>query len=181
MPIPQRLTRCPEKRMNKREEVAKRIADELAASDIKMIASLPDDWIADLIKAIDGDTRFKHVPVNREESAVGLCSGAYMTGTGAAALMGASGFMTLIYAITKINYTYEIPILILITLRGGFGDIHQSHLSNGLYLKPVMDSISLPYTIVDKPDDIPLIGQAYRHSRVFSRPTVVALTHGLLR
>jgi len=167
--------------MNRREETAKKIADELASNDIKVIASLPDDWISDLLRAIDNDDRFTHVPVNREESAVGLCSGAYMSGAGSAALMGASGFMTLIYAITKINYTYEIPILILVTLRGAFGDIHQSHLSNGLYMRPVMDAISLPHTIVDKPEDIRLIGQAYKHSRIFSRPTVVALTHGLLR
>jgi sulfopyruvate decarboxylase subunit alpha len=167
--------------MSKREENAKKIADELAAADIKLIASLPDDWISDLLKTLDSDNRFKHVPVNREESAIGLCSGAYLSGTGSAALMGASGFMTLIYAITKINYTYEIPVLILVTMRGALGDIHQSHLSNGLYLRSVMDAISLPYTIVDKPEDIGLIGKAYKHSRIFSRPSVVALTHGLLR
>ena len=50
---------------------------------------------------------FTHIPVNREEWAVGLCAGAYMGAMGSAALMGASGFMTVIYAITKINYTYE--------------------------------------------------------------------------
>jgi sulfopyruvate decarboxylase alpha subunit len=166
--------------MNQRVETAKRIADELAACGVKVVASLPDDWIAELLVAIDDDERFKHIPVNREESAVGICSGVAMTGTGTAALMGASGFMTLIYAITKINYTYEIPLFILITLRGGMGETHQSHLSNGLYLRSVMDAINLPYTIVDKPEDIPSIGTAYRHSRVFSRPTVVAMTHNLL-
>src|SRR5262249_12238161 len=46
----------------------------------------------------DRDDRFVHIPVNREESAIGLCSGAYMGAMGCAALMGASGFMTVIYA-----------------------------------------------------------------------------------
>ncbi len=48
--------------------------------------------------------------------------------------MGASGLMTCIYAITKINYTYMVPLLILITMRGRIGDRAKHHVSNGLYL-----------------------------------------------
>src|SRR5262245_22751043 len=165
----------------RRRDIARRIADELAGAGVRMVASLPDNWIAELIHQIEGDARFRHVAVNREESAIGLCAGAYMGGLGSAALMGASGLMTVIYAITKINYSYEIPLLTLITLRGAFGDHHKHHISNGLYLLPVMDAISMPYRIVDKPDDIREIGRAYTHSRTFSRPTVVALTRDLLR
>ncbi len=60
------------------------------------------------------------------------------SGIGALALMGASGFLTCIYAITKINYTYQIPLLIGITLRGRPGDNAKFHQSNGLYLEPVI-------------------------------------------
>jgi sulfopyruvate decarboxylase subunit alpha len=167
--------------VGKSTEIATRLADELASCGIKLVASLPDNWIAELIDKIAHDDRFIHVSVNREESAVGLCSGAYMGGTGSAALMGASGFMTVIYAITKINYSYEIPLFVLITLRGAIGDHHKHHISNGLYLRPVLDAISMPYTIVDKPDEIGLISRAYQHSRNFSRPTVVGLTRDLLQ
>jgi len=162
-------------------EIARALADSLADCGVKLVASLPDNWITEVIDEVDRDARFTHVPVNREESAIGLCSGAYMGGLGSAAIMGASGFMTVIYAITKINYSYEIPLLILITLRGAFGDHHKHHVSNGLYLRPVMDAIDIPYTIVSRPEEIPQIGKAYRHSRTFSRPTVVALTRDLLK
>jgi sulfopyruvate decarboxylase subunit alpha len=166
---------------SKKTEIARRIADELASSHVKLVASLPDNWIAELIDTIDRDSRFSHIPVNREESAVGLCSGAYMGGMGACALMGASGFMTLVYAITKINYTYEIPIFVMITWRGAFGDPHRHHSSNGLYLKPVLDAISLPYTVIDKPEDIGKIGTVYHHAMHYMRPAVVALTRDLLQ
>lgn len=164
-----------------RTAVAQRLADEFASCGITLIASLPDNWINPLIETIAQDNRFLHVPVNREESAIGLCSGAYMGGTGSAAIMGASGFMTVIYAITKINYTYEIPLLTVITLRGAFGDPNKHHVSNGLYLLPVMDAISLPYMIIDKPDEIRNIKRAWQHSKNYARPAVVALTHDLLR
>jgi sulfopyruvate decarboxylase subunit alpha len=165
----------------KASDVARRIAGEFADAGVKLVASLPDNWISELIRQLDADKRFRHVPVNREESAVGLCSGCYMGGMGSVALMGASGFMTCIYAMTKINYTYEIPLCFVITLRGAPGDHHKHHVSNGLYLQPVIETLRLPFTVVDKADDIPQIGRMYRHSRTFSRPTVVALTRDLLR
>ncbi len=160
---------------------AARIADELASCGVKLIASLPDNWVMDVIKTIERDDRFVHVPVNREESAIGLCSGAYMGAMGSAALMGASGFMTVVYALTKINYTYEIPLFLMATLRGQAGDQHKHHISNGLYLLPVLNAIDMPYQIIDKPEDIALISRSYRHTRTYARPMAVLFTRDLLR
>ena len=109
--------------MTSREDIALRVADQAADCGVELVASLPDNWMAEIIRTFDRDDRFRHVPVNREESAVGLCSGAFLSGTGSLAVMGASGLMTLIYAITKINYTYEIPMTILATLRGAPGGL----------------------------------------------------------
>ena len=107
--------------MTSREDIARCVADQAADCGVELVASLPDNWMAEVIRTFERDDRFRHVPVNREESAVGLCSGAFLSGTGSLAVMGASGLMTLIYAITKINYTYEIPMTILATLRGAPG------------------------------------------------------------
>ncbi|MGD9714749.1 MAG: hypothetical protein AB7V46_22215, partial [Thermomicrobiales bacterium] len=141
--------------------IARRIVDETARAGIGLVASLPDGWITPLIESYAADARFKHVAVNREESAIGLCSGAFFSGIGAMALMGASGFMTCIYAITKINYTYQIPMLIGITLRGRPGDKAKFHFSNGLYLDEVIRSIDMPYIGIESSDDISRLGVAF--------------------
>jgi sulfopyruvate decarboxylase TPP-binding subunit len=163
------------------ERVAKQIADATAQCGISLVASLPDGWITPLITQFAGDARFRHVAVNREESAIGLCSGAFMSGVGSFALMGASGFLTCIYALTKINYTYQIPMLIGITLRGRPGDGAKFHQSNGLYLEPVIAAIDMPFIPIERADDIPAITTAYKHSRVMSRPVVVGFTRELLK
>lgn len=162
-------------------ENAGRIADELASCGVRLVASLPDNWVMDLIDTVEHDRRFVHVPVNREESAIGLCSGAYLGAMGSAALMGASGLMTVVYALTKINYTYEIPLFLLATLRGAMGDRHKHHVSNGLYLLPLLDAIRMPYRIVDTPEEISWVSRCYRHTRTYARPMVVLFTHDLLR
>jgi sulfopyruvate decarboxylase alpha subunit len=166
--------------MGNPDAVARQITDELAKSQIKLVASLPDNWINKLLDIIEADERFEHIPVNREESAVGLCSGAYMGGMGSAALMGASGFMTLIYALTKINYTYNIPIFMIVTLRGDFNDPQKAHVSNGLYLRPLMESISMSYTVIAKPEDIHMVSRTYGWTKRFFRPAVAVLTRDLL-
>ena len=167
--------------MTSREDIARRVADQAADCGVELIASLPDNWMAEVIRTFERDDRFRHVPVNREESAVGLCSGAFLSGTGSLAVMGASGLMTLIYAITKINYTYEIPMTILATLRGAPGDKAKFHVSNGLYFLPSLDAISLTYKVIDSADKIPEIGRLYDHARTVSRPTVAVLTREMLR
>jgi sulfopyruvate decarboxylase subunit alpha len=163
------------------DQVAAAIADVLAEAGADLVASLPDGWIAPLIKHLDRDQRFRHVPVNREESAIGLCSGLYFGGRVGVALMGASGFLSCIYAITKINYTYQIPVLLLVTLRGQPGDTARYHVSNALYLRPVIDAINLPVLYVERFEDLSRIGDAYRHASVLARPYVVGLGRDFLR
>jgi sulfopyruvate decarboxylase TPP-binding subunit len=163
------------------KQVAGAIADTLVGADATLVASLPDNWIAPLIAQLDSDHRFRHVPVNREESAVGLCSGAFFGGKPTVALMGASGFLTCIYAITKINFTYQIPIVFMITLRGDPGDDARYHVSNGLYLRSVIQAINLPAVYVTRFEELPLIGDACRHASVLGRPYVVGLSRDLLK
>jgi sulfopyruvate decarboxylase subunit alpha len=172
---------CDMHKHNDADAVAKRIADATAACGVTLVASLPDGWITPLISQFATDRRFRHVAVNREESAIGLCSGAFLSGVGSLALMGASGFLTCIYAITKINYTYQIPLLIGITLRGRPGDGAKFHQSNGLYLEPVIASIGLPFVPIERGDEIERLTTAYRHSRVMSRPVLVGFTREVLR
>ena len=165
----------------KSDAVAATIADAVADCGISLVASLPDGWITSLIRRFEMDARFRHVAVNREESAIGLCSGAFFSGIGAFALMGASGFLTCIYAITKINYTYQIPLLIGITLRGRPGDPAKFHQSNGLYLEPVIRAIDIPFVSIERGVDIARLATAFRHSRVMARPVVVGFTREMLR
>src|SRR5215831_565249 len=162
------------------DAIAQQIANSAASCGISLVATLPDGWITPLITRFASDQRFRHVAVNREESAIGLCSGAFFSGIGALALMGASGFLTCVYAITKINYTYQIPLLIGITLRGRPGDHAKFHQSNGLYLEPLMRAIDIPFIAIERGADIAQLATAFRHSRVMARPVVVGFGRKVL-
>ena len=95
--------------------------------------------------------------------------------------MGASGFLTCIYAITKINYTYQIPMLFVITLRGAPGDGARYHVSNGLYLRSIIDSINMPAVYIEKSEDLPELAKAYKHASLIGRPYVVCIGRDVLK
>jgi hypothetical protein len=66
-------------------------------------------------------------------------------------------------------------------LRGGVGDHHKHHISNSIYLRPVLEAINMPYQIIERRADIPSISRCYQHTRVYSRPMAVIFTRDLLR
>jgi hypothetical protein len=68
------------------------------------------------------------------------------------------------------NYTCEIPILPIGTLRGAAGDYHKHHVADGLYPVGVPDAINMPYTLIDKPDKISLMSRFYRQTQAFAGP-----------
>ena len=133
------------------------------------MASLPDDWIAPLIHAVDKDDRFKHVPVNREESAIGLCSGAYFGGIPSLALMGASGLMT--WSTRSPKSTTATTFRFLSSLPCGCDrrPAAASHF-DGLYLTKLWDSISLPFLLVEERKTIARIPAAFKHCHAMNRP-----------
>ena len=94
--------------------------------------------------------------------------------------MGASGLMTCVYAITKINYSYHIPLFIFATLRGVIGDPRPHHIANGLYLTKLLDSISLPFLLVEERKTIGRIPAAFKHCQAMNRPEVVIFTEAVL-
>ena len=51
-------------------DVHERVHAELKKCGVRLAASLPDDWVAPLIRRLDADPEIRHVPVGRESEAV---------------------------------------------------------------------------------------------------------------
>src|SRR5262245_65505059 len=58
--------------MNDRpSDIGTRIADELAACGVRLVASLPDNWLPGVLDAVDRDERFVPSPVTRDKPPMG--------------------------------------------------------------------------------------------------------------
>ena len=72
-------------------------------------------------------------------------------------------------------------MLFLITMRGDPGDNARYHVSNGLYLRSVINAIGMPSIYIDRNADLEKIGTAYRHMSVIGRPYVVGMSRDVLK
>src|ERR1039457_1282462 len=91
---------------------------QLTKAGVTFAASLPDDWVAPLIRRIDADPAMKHVRVGREAEAIAICTGAFLAGVRSVAVMGTTGLHSCIGEMMTINLRHGIPVLIVCSLRG---------------------------------------------------------------
>ena len=105
-----------------RNKGSPRILDLLARSGWTFAASVPDKGLDGLLKSLDDDRRFIHVHCTREEEAVGLSVGAFIGGRRGVVLTQNSGLGNSVNALTSLAAFYEIPLLLLVAMRGGPGE-----------------------------------------------------------
>jgi sulfopyruvate decarboxylase subunit alpha len=161
-------------------EVGAQVRAKLAEARVSLAASLPDDWVAPVIEAVDADDSFTHVRVAREAEIVGICCGSFMTGRRSVAIMGGTGLMASACEFATISERHGIPLFILSSLRGDGDDIRVYQEIQGRRLRPYLQAFDIPYQIIAKRDDIEKIPDYYEHSRIQKRPYVVFFTKKVL-
>jgi sulfopyruvate decarboxylase subunit alpha len=167
--------------MSEEMDASAQIHAQLTKCGIKLAASLPDDWIAPLIKRIAADNRIRHVRVAREAEAVAICSGAFFGGVRAVALMGATGLLTCTGELATLNLRHQIPVFLIVSQRGSIDDHRIYQEVQGRRSIPLLESYDFPYHIVDRSEDICSIPDAFETCRMQKRPFVLFLTRRLVK
>lgn len=155
--------------------------EQLTKVGIGLAATLPDDWVAPLIKRIAGDGSIKHIPVARESEAVAIASGALFGGVKSVAIMGATGLMTCTGELATLNLRHQIPLFCLVSRRGSIEDHRIYQEVQGRRLLHVLDAYDFPYIVLDKREQVSSIPDAYEACRIQKRPFFVFLSHKLIK
>ncbi len=152
----------------------------LRDTGVTVSASLPDDWVAPLITLLDEDDTIMNVRVSREPEIIGICSGCFFGGIKSVGVMGATGFLTCVSEICTLNMRHQIPLFLIVSMRGRLYDPQVFQEVQGRTLLPVIETLGLPYLILDAPSKVRLLTRAYEHARLQKRPLVVCLSKALL-
>ena len=158
---------------------AQLIKEALKEAGIDFIGSLPDLKIAELVRAVEQEPAFKHIPLCREEEGIGICAGAYLTGKKTALIMQNGGFLNCCNALTTTSLQFEIPVLLLIYYAGDIGDRGFSTL--GSVTEPVLQALGIRHYTPRRPEEIK---KTMRGAQVLAqdskRPVAVLLTKDVL-
>lgn len=156
---------------------AQHVLAGLKAAGVNLVATLPETWLHELIARVDADPDIVHVPVTREEEGVGICAGAYLVGLRPVLLVQNSGLLNSCNALVTLNQLYQIPLLMLVSLRGDLGEPIFFHMPLGRWTVPVLDALRIPHWVVQTPEEAETVVVDAMTSALSSRlPAAVLLT-----
>jgi sulfopyruvate decarboxylase subunit alpha len=137
--------------------------------------------VAPLINRVAADDAIQHVGVAREAEAIAICTGAFFGGVRSVALMGATGLLTCTGELATLNLRHQIPVFLIVSQRGSIDDHRIYQEVQGRRTIALLQAYDFPYHVVNKPDEISSIPDAYETSRLQKRPFVLFLTRKLLK
>jgi sulfopyruvate decarboxylase subunit alpha len=151
----------------------------LKKAGIDFVATLPDEKMLDLIRAVESASGLKHVPLCREEEGIGICAGAYIAGKRTALIMQNAGFLNSCNALTTTSMQFQIPALLLIYYAGDIGDRGFSTL--GTVTEPVLQAMGIRYYILRRREEIEeILHGAQILAEDSKKPVAVLLTRKVL-
>ena len=157
------------------------IYDSLKESGVRLISALPETWLVHLVRLADDDPEMTLVRLAKEEEGVGISMGAHLAGVRSAMLMQNHGFLASVNGIVSGAQLYRIPLLMLISARGSFGERDSWQTEGGLATEHVLDALRIPRTSIGLPGDVARgIAQAQTLAYSANRPVAVLLQRDLM-
>jgi sulfopyruvate decarboxylase subunit alpha len=161
------------------DKAAAAIVAGLKKAGIDFVATLPDEKMLGLIRAIEKDAAIKHVPLCREEEGIGICAGAYLAGKKTAIIMQNAGFLNSCNALTTTSLQFQIPLLMLIYYAGDIGD--RGFTTLGSVTEPVLEALGFRTYVLRSSEDIDeVLNGAQILADDSKKPVAVLLTKSVL-
>ena len=157
------------------------IYDSLKSAGVRLMSALPETWLVHLIRMAEEDPEVRLVRLAKEEEGVGISAGAHLAGVKSAMLMQNHGFLASVNGIVSCAQLYRIPLLMLISHRGEFGERDPWQTEGCGVTTHVLDALRIPHALLDSPDHVAKrIQKAQTLANSASRPVALLLTRDLM-
>lgn len=148
---------------------------------VRLVSALPETWLVHLIRMAEEDPETTLVRLAKEEEGVGISAGAHLAGVKSAMLMQNHGFLASVNGIVSCAQLYRIPLLMLISARGEFGERDPWQTEGGGVTEHVLTALRIPFQRLSDPHEVSgTIAQALTLAYSASRPVGVLLERRLM-
>jgi sulfopyruvate decarboxylase subunit alpha len=138
---------------------------------------IPCSTIDPVIQHFEDSEQVHAFPVSREEDGIGIAAGINLAGKKSVVLIQDTGIGNSILALTTFVQAYHVPMLILVTRRGGFGEINSAVNLFSEPLPRILDDAALKTFKLDYRLPLPewsvAIKDAEKYARDTHRPIIV--------
>jgi sulfopyruvate decarboxylase subunit alpha len=157
------------------------IYEALKAGGIRLMSALPETWLVHLIRMAEEDPDMTLVRLAKEEEGVGISAGAHLAGMKSAMLMQNHGFLASINGIVSCAQLYRIPLLMLISYRGEFGERDPWQTEGGGVTEDLLRALRIPFVYLDSPDHVASrIRKAQTLAQSANKPVALLLCRDLM-
>ncbi len=126
---------------------------EMKARDIETVATIPDGGLTQLLNMVVADKDMRLVTLSTEEEGIGVATGQWLGGKRAMIAMQSSGVGNCINAL-GIPVTMRAPCLILVTMRGQWGEFNPWQVPMGQATRTVLEAVGVRCFPVEHPEEI---------------------------
>jgi len=148
---------------------------------VRIVSALPETWLVHLIRMAEEDPEMTLVRLAKEEEGVGISTGAHLAGVKSALLMQNHGFLAAINGIVSCAQLYRIPLLMLISQRGSFGEKDPWQTEGGGVTEHVLEALRIPFDRLEAPEQVGRkIAKAQTLAYSASRPVALLLSRDLM-
>ena len=160
---------------------SRHIYQALKACDVGLVSALPETWLVHLIRLAEEDPEMILVRLAKEEEGVGISMGAHLAGRRSVMLMQNHGFLAAINGIVSGAQLYRVPLLMLISHRGEFGEKDPWQTEGGSVTEHVLSALRIPYMNLETPAHVePRIRKALTLAYSANRPVALLLCRDLM-
>ncbi len=155
-------------------------AQELIDSGYDFFTGVPCTIIGNLITTLTDRPDVTYIPAVREDAAVGVATGAYMTGRVPVVLMQNSGLGQCLNILTSLNLIYKLPCLLIVTWRGFEGKDAPEHLVMGRTCNKLLDAVGISHHNFNHDNIKALMNMSYKLITDSREPLVLFLKKGII-
>ncbi len=150
----------------------KHIIKQFLAARIQFIASLPDIVTSSgLLWPISHHKELELIRICKEDEGVSICAAMSYNDTRAVLLMQQTGLMDSLNAIRALAMDYQLPVVMMVGLQGKEPEPkpEESNVYGVRIIPSVLNAMSVPYSLIQEPDDVfeikDIIDACYRNSK----------------
>jgi len=129
------------------------VFSEMKARDIHTVATIPDGGLTQLLNMVVADKDMRLVTLSTEEEGIGVATGQWLGGKRALIAMQSSGVGNCINAL-GIPVTMRAPCLMLVTMRGQWGEFNPWQVPMGQATRTVLEAVGVRCFPVETPAEI---------------------------
>lgn len=121
--------------------------------DVSQVSYVPDAGHRVLIDKSLADPEMHSVPLTTEEEGIAMLAGAHLGGARGVAAMQSSGIGNCVNMFSLVKNGL-FPMLVLVSMRGDFGEGNPWQMPMGQAVEPVMEAMGFITVRIDRPEDV---------------------------